>query len=287
MAELSLGFKYRGENAARELATAVREFVAELPSEGRDTVLRAGSLVMLLTNLDVAGGAYRGATGTVSAVVRGADGAVSGVHLKLTSQPEGAAPVVVAPMVETLSKGQCYCEISYWPVGYGYAGTYISCQGKTLAKVACGVCPSMPAGMVYVGVTRVRRMEDACFFANVNKYNPNQKDPRKILLDPSVTRVDKWAVRFTETLRHAEAHADLDGDAIEELRTAKKEMRDAAVLRPVGCFICGAVPELAFSPCGHAVSCATCWGAAKNAGVMSCYVCKALVKRVDKVLLVA
>ena len=212
--------------------------------------------------------------------------------------------MVVAPMVETLSKGQCYCEISYWPVGYGYAGTYISCQGKTLAKVACGICPSMPAGcatvqcflrfftslvhalfhrigdfcflscvvrnrMVYVGVTRVRRMEDACFFANVNKYN-NVKDPRKILMDPTVTRVDKWAVRFTETLRHAEAHADLDGDAIEEMREAKKEMRDAAVLRPVGCFICGAVPELAFGPCGHAVSCTTCWGAAKNAGVLSC-----------------
>ena len=131
-----------------------------------------------------------------------------------------------------------------------------------------------------MGVTRVRRKEDACFFANVNKYNPNMKDPRKILLDRSVTRVDTWAVKFTETLRHAEAHADLDGDTIEEMRGAAAVIRDAAVLHPVGCFICGAVPELAFGPCGHVVSCAACWTAAKDGGVMSCYKCKQLVKRV-------
>ena len=180
-------------------------------------------------------------------------------------------------------QGELSCDVSYWPVGYGFAGTYISSQGKTLDKVALAVTPSMPAGMVYVGVTRVRRKEDACFFANVNKYNPNMKDPRKILLDPSVTRVDKWAVKFTETLRHAEAHADLDGFTIEELREAAIARREAAVLRPVGCSICGAVPELAFGPCGHVVSCAACWVAAKDAGVMSCYSCKQLVNHVHKI----
>ena len=150
LTELSLGFKYRGTNAARELAGAVREFVAELPSEGRDTVLRKSGLVMLLTNLDVSGGAYRGATGTVAGIIRDAEQAVTGVQLRLNSQPAGAEPVLVQPMVETISKGDCYADISYWPVGYGYSGTYISSQGKTLDKVACGITPSMPAGCVTV-----------------------------------------------------------------------------------------------------------------------------------------
>ena len=104
LTELSLGFKYRGTNAARELAGAVREFVAELPSEGRDTVLRKSGLVMLLTNLDVSGGAYRGATGTVAGIIRDAEQAVTGVQLRLNSQPAGAEPVLVQPMVETISK---------------------------------------------------------------------------------------------------------------------------------------------------------------------------------------
>ena len=167
---------------------------------------------------------------------------------------------------------------------YGYAGTYISCQGKTLDKVACGVCPSMPAGMVYVGVTRVRRKEDVCFFANVNKYNPNMKDPRKIILDPTGTRVDSWAVKFTETLRHAHAHADVDELAVDALREAKKPRRDAAVPHAVGCVLCGAPPELAFWPCGHLASCKACWKEAQHEGVMSCYTCKALVTRVHKVV---
>ena len=132
MAELSLGMSHEGPDAVRELATAVREFVADLPSEGRDTVLREGGTVMLLTNLDVGGGAYRGATGTAVAVERDVAGAVIAVELKLSSQPAGAAPVRVLPMVEVLSKGECSCRISYWPIGYGYAGTYISCQGAKL-----------------------------------------------------------------------------------------------------------------------------------------------------------
>ena len=146
LAELSLGIEYGGPSGAvRELESAVREFVAALPFEGRDTVLREGGLLMLLTNLDVAGGAYRGATGTVSSIVR--DGTkVTGVCLTLDSQPPGAEPVLVVPMVETIAKGDFTCKISYWPIGYGYAGTYISAQGKTINKIALAVTPSMPPG---------------------------------------------------------------------------------------------------------------------------------------------
>ena len=190
MAQLTLGIEYSGHNAARELESAVREFVAKLPSEGRDTVLRENGVVMLLTNLDVSGGAYRGATGKVVDVVRDGDEKITGVQLALTSQAKGADPVLVVPIVEVVCRGACSARISYWPIGYGYAGTYISSQGKTLSEVACGVCPNMPPGMVYVGITRVRRWEDARFFANVNKYNPNNRDAFKILMDPSVMRMD-------------------------------------------------------------------------------------------------
>ena len=70
---------------------------------------------------------------------------------------------------------------------------------------------------------------------------------------------------------------------MQEMRAAKRAAREAAEPVAVGCFLCGSAPQLGFQPCGHVVSCGACWEEAREAGVMSCYICKALVTYARKV----
>lgn len=166
--------------------------------------------------------------------------------------------------------------MSYWPLGYGYAGTYDSVQGKTLDRVACGVTPRMPSGMFYVGLSRVRRLEDFYMFANVNEFNDIEDVVKIIMRNPRITSVDPTVALFVRQHRMGEAHAAYDKGPISDLieSVPKKPTPEPVQLR---CAICDGMPSLVNQPCGHLVSCKTCWEKALYEGVRTCFKCGCLV----------
>ena len=269
LAELETTIKATGPATAKLNAMRVA-FVADLPLEGKVVIVKAGGPLMLLSNLDLASGAYRGAIGTVSEVVR-ENGWITGVMLDLAG-----TQFLVEPREETLVDGDSSCAISYWPLGYGFAGTYDSAQGKTIAKLAIAITPRMPAGMLNVGVSRVRRYQELRIFANVNKYN-DVADAWKILQIPNLTKVDAHSAAFSERIREQMGHAVFDEDIFDNLKQTTKRKREGPI-EIEGCATCGAAPELVFS-CGHMVSCAECWAAARRAGAATCIRCGVPVTR--------
>lgn len=91
-------------------------------------VVKEGSPLMLLSNLDLSKGAYRGAVGTVADVIRDDEedpGKITGVMLNI-----GDEPFLVKPRLETFVDGDSTCTVSFWPLGYGFAGTFDSAQGS-------------------------------------------------------------------------------------------------------------------------------------------------------------
>lgn len=262
-----------------ELETLHDEFVnKEMPVEGKELVLREGCRYMLLANTDLEGGAFRGAVGTVVGVKAGTSGEVEDVHLKLDSQPPEAKPHVLHRRTEVLdgpSGGRC--RVSFFPLGYGYAGTYDSVQGKTLEKVVCAVTPRMPAGMLYVGISRVRRAENVYIVPNVNSFNSCTDAERILLSNPGITRVDKKVARFAKELHALSCFMKYDPDVFAELKASTTQVPLPETGPPL-CRMCGAVADTLAVPCGHLCACATCWDdAVLNHGLRTCFGCVRLV----------
>ena len=275
----SLTLKTLREWVNAELETLHDEFVnKEMPVEGKELVLREGCRYMLLANTDLEGGAFRGAVGTVVGVKAGTSGEVEDVHLKLDSQPPEAKPHVLHRRTEVLdgpSGGRC--RVSFFPLGYGYAGTYDSVQGKTLEKVVCAVTPRMPAGMLYVGISRVRRAENVYIVPNVNSFNSCTDAERILLSNPGITRVDKKVARFAKELHALSCFMKYDPDVFAELKASTTQVPLPETGPPL-CRMCGAAADTLAVPCGHLCACATCWDdAVLNHGLRTCFGCVRLV----------
>lgn len=86
------------EDWATPLEQMRADFMKQLPSEGKSMVLREGMSVMLLANLNVEMGAYRGAIATVRNVVFVAD-ELQEIHLTL---PNMEAPFIMERKVEVI-----------------------------------------------------------------------------------------------------------------------------------------------------------------------------------------
>jgi len=123
LAELAVDVSMSG-TVSEQISSQRDKFIADLPLEGKVIVVKEGAPMMLLTNMDVSKGAYRGAIGTVSDVVRGEEDAITSIKLVMHDGSE----FLVEPRVEVIEDESSKCTISFWPLGYGFAGTYDSAQ---------------------------------------------------------------------------------------------------------------------------------------------------------------
>lgn len=256
--------------AQRELNRLAEDFVKTLPTEG-EVVLRANTRVMLLANIDVKAGAYRGAAGIVKDVAR--DGTtISSITVLLDTE---SVPFVIKPQVEKIDHENLSCKVSYFPISYGYAGTYDSAQGKTLNSVACAVTPRMPRGMFYVGISRVRERSNLYIVANVNRYN-SVADAKVILLEnPNIVKNDPHVDAFLAKIERARSRAKKDADVFSNIKR-----RGALVPTSAVCSICGGQPEVLLQPCNHLAACWACWNEATGEGAATCPACSTLVTSV-------
>jgi hypothetical protein len=262
----------------RELARLRDDYVAKLPVEG-EMAVKTGSSVMLLTNLDIRSGAYCGAVGTVLDVTRDKDAAITSLRLALNA---GGEPVAIGPHVETITYGGVSCTVTHWQLGFGWAATYDSIQGKTLDAVACAVTPRLPPGMLYVGITRVRKAKDFYLFANVNRYNEISSVGRILCDCPEIFRPDPHVVAFMESLRTTSAHEVTDVDVFQALSDRPRQPNDGP--RP-SCMLCGGPPEIVLQPCAHLATCEDCWASARKDGARSCPECREIVRGIVKAAL--
>ena len=139
--------------------------------------------------------------------------------------------------------------------------------------------------MLYVGVSRVRCIDNVFVVANVNRFNSNA-DARDILMrNPDLTSVDDCVRVFMKRVKEAEARRDVDSFFLEELREKHPRSDKPATHAGIECALCGGDPTLVTLPCGHLSSCQACWDAAVYAGVRTCMRCGSLVTSTARVCL--
>lgn len=265
--------KRPAEEELLELRRMADDFVRNLPMEG-NIVLRESTRVMIETNIDIKAGAYRGATGVVSSVEKDTNG-VTGVNVILESTGNTFAIKACEEKVEHMGRS---CRVIYFPLSYGYAKTYDGIQGATVTgKLACAVTPRMPKGMFYVGITRVRTLDNLYIVANVNRFN-NVDDPRRILLEnPNITRVDPYVEIFLKDRKRRKQRIEIDAEVFGSIK------RDSDAPQASVCVVCGGMPNTMLLPCRDVSLCSPCWEDARRNNVATCPACTGLVTSAAKV----
>ena len=140
------------------------------------------------------------------------------------------------------------------------------------------------AGMLFMGISRVRSIEGLWIVADVNEFN-SCTDAWSILVDtPDIARVDPYVSKFMLGVVRAEAAKQTDAEILARVfpAHARAEGKEDEPM----CLGCGGAPTLVTLPCGHVGVCGPCNKRAAEAGACSCMACGAVITRTERIRLV-
>ena len=142
--------------------------------------LKVGAQVMLLKNLDLAGGLANGSMGKVTEFVDGDP------VIEFTN---GRVMTIERTDFEIKKGGELYAKRNQYPLRLAWATTIHKCQGMTFDKISCDLKKSFADGQVYVALSRTKTLEGLYI---------ESFDPRKLKANPTALGFYNW-VEYMKT----------------------------------------------------------------------------------------
>jgi hypothetical protein len=124
-----------------------------------------GTRIMLMRNIDVSQGLINGSRGTLSDLIRDADGYVLSLMVNFDKIPDREIPINRCLMNRYMQFGRKQFSVFQFPIRLEWAVTAHKSQGQTLSRVVINISEGAFAhGSFYVAISRVKRLEDMIIF---------------------------------------------------------------------------------------------------------------------------